>query len=171
MPNPINEIVKYEDKPFQTTLKRYLKQILGSLHCVALDRLDAIVLQETDSEERYVHVQFHDLETGEPLDPPLVWNKKDWLSAEHRVNHNKRVSELRRNAAVKQTENINKVMRYLHVNLHLNDEKLARYAAEKMILEGDCSMLEALGLTLNSQSPEEKKALGEVIYINPLKKL
>jgi hypothetical protein len=159
----------YEKTLVQIPLDRLLKYIIGPLDRAPVDLIDGQLLSMVDHEERFIHVQFVDLKTGEKLEKPIVWNKKDWKATYAEHLRQKQNSELRRSSALKQSENIQNVMKKLMVSYHL-DEKQARHAAERMVIDGDHKFLNALGIHITERTEEEKKALGNVTYINPLKK-
>jgi hypothetical protein len=144
------------------TLKvsRFLTYILGSLEKVPIEKEEATILQILNIPS--IHIQFDDLETLKELQKPLLWQQKEWFKDITRREKIRKESELRRIAANKQSENIQKVISFFMAKYHL-PEKESRFAAEKMIIEGpiDKELLKQLGIiNIQDVTPEEKKSLG-----------
>ena len=140
-------------------VSRFLDYILGSLEKVSIEKEEAKVLEILELPS--IHVQFNSLETDKPLDKPLLWWSKEWYKDVKRREKIKKESELRRLAANKQSENIQKVLQFFTKKYHL-PEKEARFAAEKIIIDGgDRELLKAIGIEeLHIITFEEKQSLG-----------
>lgn len=148
--------------------KDFLDNALGELDNVPIKRMHvAQVIAMTDFNEQFVHIQFEDLETGKPLNRPLMWNIKDWKTNYGKFLRDKKIAELRRIAANKQTDNITSVQKHLMKKFKL-DEDTAKLAAQRMATKGNPEILKAMGISIEELLAEEKQALGPVTYLpNP----
>lgn len=164
--NPQNPSESYENRLCQIPLKRLVFYILGNtLDKSPVEPIDGLMLAAMDHEERLIHIQFDSLETGQKLEKPICWRKKDWVSEYAKWCQDKKFSELRRSAATKQSQNINIVANHLRKKFHL-DEKSAKDTAIKMVLDGDPTFItDILKLEQQEKTADEKAALGRVTYL------
>jgi hypothetical protein len=150
MPNP-----SIEEMTMTNPMKRWLEYVLGDLDRVPIfiEEARVIEIQKVPG----VHVQFFPLDgphMDTPLVRPLLWNWKHWHLDELRRRKLREKSALERVATNKASEQVAVITRAFQAKYRLPDE-LARYGAEKIVINQDLSMMRQLKIPVEDLTDAE----------------
>jgi hypothetical protein len=104
---------KTEDTLVTFRLGSILQDILGDLDFTPLHIENAQMIALVCKDKTHIHVQFNDLDTEKPLIKPLLWNKKAWDTLYKKWLNDKKRSERERKMSNINTENIERIARWL----------------------------------------------------------
>lgn len=163
------EVLKEEPK-LSLSISEYLELQVGELENAPIKKERAILLDALTKKFPHLsnlyHIQFNDYDRiGEPaFINPILWHKRYWMQDQKRREILKRNAADREAIVNKQKTNIENTAKLINAKSKLDMEQCI-WIATKMLLDGDTTLLKALGINISDISAEERAKVGLHIVV------